>query len=133
MLVENDLKKLFQELAHHETAEISIGGVNMKIHVFDHASKIHLTSPVYFGGNYIPKSVRQCITQKAPFDELLIKTYLTIEEGAFQVFLHYIGGVEALTRHQFKELLEHFSFLSDEWRLFLDKHDKNDLIHIRQK
>lgn len=133
MLIENDLKKLFNQLANDEIAHIALGGADITVRIFENSSKISLTSPVYFGGNFIPKSVRQCANQKPPFPPGAVKTYLSIDENAYQVYLNYSGLTSNLSNNKFKDLLEEFTWQAEEWRLFLDEHDKNDLVHVRVK
>ncbi len=133
MLLEKELKKIFHQLAHQETAKIALGGSDITVRVFDHSSKISLVSPVYNGGNFIPKSVRQCLIKNPPFQEVSIKTNLSIDESKFQINLHYFGNVNHMNQQNFVDLLEEFSWMAEEWRLYLDENDKNDLIHIHAK
>lgn len=133
MIVENEIKKIIEELKQSKTTSFTFEGFDIEISVLDHSSKLFLATPVYSGGNYIPKSVRHCISQKAPFDQFNINTYLTVDENRFQISLNYLGQVYSLTSQSFRGLLEDFSTLAQEWRLFLDEHDKNDLIHVRVK
>lgn len=130
MLAQKELKKLFHQLFEKEIVEINLGGSTVTIRFHADESKFFLSSSVYFGGNFIPNSVRKCLTYKTPFVQDL-KTYLTIIEDKFQIDLNYVGTLDNLNGEKFKELLEEFSWLSDEWRLFLDDHDKNDIIHVR--
>ncbi|KAF3362565.1 Uncharacterized protein PHSC3_000804 [Chlamydiales bacterium STE3] len=133
MLVENDLKRLFDELKLLKSTHLSVNGCNITIKILEHPSKVYLGTTVYFGGNYIPKSVRNCINQKAPFDHSFIKTYLTVDEGQFQIALNYTGDSPPLTSLKFRQLIEEFSFLAQEWQQVLDEHDKNDLVYVRAK
>ncbi len=127
----NQLKHLFQQLIKDDMAQIELGGSNITIRVLDHASTFSLSTPVYFGGNFIPKSVRHCLSQKTPFPQTGIKTNLSIDEANFKIYLNYFGALEHLNGDKFRELLEDFSWLADEWRFYLDEHDKNDLVHVR--
>lgn len=131
MIVEKDLKKLFQQLDHDETAQITLGGSDIFIRVFDDASKISLLTTVYSGGNFIPKSVRTGISQKAPFNNVSIKTSLAVDEKQFLVNLHYLGHLEHMNNQNFTGLLEEFSWLAHAWKAYLDEKDKNDLIRVR--
>ncbi len=133
MIMQKDLKKLFHQLGKEEFAQIELAGSNITIRVLDHSSMFSLSTPVYFGGNFIPKSVRHCISQKVSFASPGLKTNLSIDEGNFLIYLNYLGAVENLNGERFKELLEDFSILAEEWRLYLDEHDKNDLLHVRVK
>lgn len=134
MLIEKDLKKVLQQLLQNDVVNIDVGGgFSITMRIFDNASKLALSTPVYHGGNFIPKSVRNCISQKAPFNSESIKTYLTVDENRFQIFLNYLGTLDPVQNESFKGLLEDFSWLADEWRLYLDEHDKEDLIYVRSK
>lgn len=133
MIVEKELRKLLHRLIKDEIAHITLGGSDVCVHVYDNATKIALSSNVYFGGNFIPLSVRKCVSSKPKFEKDHIKTSLTLDEKNFQISLSFVGGLENLNKRMFIDLLEEFSWLADEWRLYLDEHDKNDLIHVRTK
>ncbi|MCE5319368.1 MAG: hypothetical protein LLG04_18635 [Parachlamydia sp.] len=130
MIIEKELKKIFHQLVKEEVAQIAVGGTDITIRVLDR-SKFSLSTAVYFGGNFIPKSVRNCVAHKGSLPQERIKTYLTVDEPNFKIFLNYVGSLENLRNHGFGELLEEFSWAADEWRLILDEHDRNDLIHVR--
>ena len=130
---EKDLKQLFQQLYHDETAYLTVGGSEIAIRIFDNASKLSLSTQVYFGGNFIPKSVRACVAGQSPFSQNSIKTSLQIDEDNFQILLNYLGKVDRLPSEFFCSLLEEFSWLAYEWRLYLDEHDKQDLVYLRVK
>lgn len=131
MIVEKEFRKLVHQLVKEEIAQITLGNSQVTVHVLDKSTKIFLTSQVYFGGNFIPKSVRNCLTGTPEFEKGHLKTYLTVDEENFTVTLNYLGGLDHLNKRMFVDLLEEFSWLADEWRHHLDEHDKNDLIHVR--
>lgn len=133
MIIEKELRKLLHRLIKDEIAQITLGGSDVCVHVYDNATKISLSSPVYFGGNFIPLSVRNCLTKKPLFERGHITTYLHLDETSRQISLNFVGSLEHLNKRMFIDLLEEFSWLADEWRLYLDEHDKNDLIHVRVK
>ena len=130
MIVEKEFRKLVHQLVKQEIAQIVLGNSEMTVHVLDNATKISLSSTVYFGGNFIPKSVRKCIVQTPSFDRGLIKTSFNIDEENFRISINFLGGLNHLNKRMFVDLLEEFSSLADEWRHFLDEHDKNDLIYV---
>lgn len=131
MLAQKELRKLFNQLLEKEIAHVELGGSNITIRFLVDESKFILTTSVYFGGNYIPNSVRKCLSSSTPFVKEHMKTYLTVDEGKFQIDLNYIGTLDSMNGEKFKNLLEEFSWLSEEWRLYLDDHDKNDIVHVR--
>jgi hypothetical protein len=130
MIVEKEFRKLVHQLVKEEVAQIVLGHSEITVHVFDNAAKISLASTVYFGGNFIPKSVRRCMSQSLAFQKGHIKTFFNIDEENFRITLNYIGGLSHLNKRMFVDLLEEFSWLADEWRLYLDEHDKNDLVYV---
>ena len=130
MLVERDFRKLVHQLIKEEVAKVALGNSEVVVHILDHASKISLSSSVYIGGNFIPKSVRSCLSQKPSFEQGHIKTSLTLDEEHFSINLNFLGGLAHLNKRMFVDLLEEFSWLADEWRLYLDEHDKHDLVHV---
>ena len=133
MLVEKDIQQILSQLAGGDSIKIPFDGSDIMIRIIDEASKLSLTALIYDGGNYIPNSVRSCLSRKSPFFHPSILTFLTVDEQRFQIKLNYLGQAQALTHHSFKELLEDFGLIAEKWRLYLDDHDKNDLIYVRVK
>lgn len=134
MLVEKDIKKLFQQLVKDDSAHVQVEAHDILVRVFDNASKLYLTTPIYKGSNYIPKSVRQSISLKAPFSTNdQIRTYLTLDEEQFHISLNYVGLLDGANNDSFKKLLEDFGWLAEQWQRHLDDNDKKDLIHVRVK
>src|ERR1700733_11563578 len=125
MLKQQELKHLFQGLAKNDVAQIDFGGSNITVRI-DRPSKFSLSTPVYFGGNFIPKSVRQCLSQKVTFRREGMLTNFSVDESNFRVYLNYLGSLESINTQKFNELLEDFSWLAEEWRHYIDGHDKND-------
>lgn len=130
MLVEKEINRLLRELSSTEQAQIHLNGFAVAVNMIDHGSKLLLTTPVYFGGNYIPKSVRCSLKKKAPFDRLGLQTSLEIDEDNFSISLHYSGNPAPRGYSGIVELIEDFSWLAERWRDYLDEQDKNDLIYI---
>lgn len=133
MIVEKELRKLLHQLIKEETAHIKLGDSDVTVHIFDNATKIYLSSLVYFGGNFIPKSVREGILKKPRFDDGHLPSTFALDEERFRISLNYVGRLDHLKKRMFIDLLEEFSVLADEWRLYLDDHDKQDHIHVRAK
>src|ERR1700692_1156699 len=106
MVIQKDLKKLFHRLSKEDFAEVEMGGSNVLVRLLDRDSKLSLSTPVYFGGNFIPKSVRHCISMKAPFIHSGIKTTLSVDEDNFKIYLNYLGVLDNLSGDRFTDLLE---------------------------
>lgn len=109
-------------------------GLNITARLVDNDSKLILTTSVYKGDNYIPPSVKQCVSHRIPpFSLSPLPTFLTVDESHFQVNLNYLGRKDSLSRHQLKEIIEEFGGMAEKWRLYLDENDKNDLIYVKVK
>lgn len=134
MIIERDIYKLLGQLSKEQNSHITIDGSDIKIHFAQEVSKLSLSTIVYNGGNYIPSSVRRCLSHKLPFHHSDIKTFLTIDENHYTVELNYLGLANSrLNYHDFKELLEEFGGIAEKWRDYLDENDKNDLVYVRTK
>ena len=66
MLVEKDIQQILSHLADGDSIKIPFDGSHIMIRVIDEATKLSLTALVYDGGNYIPHSVRRCLSRKSP-------------------------------------------------------------------
>lgn len=133
MLIEKDIRQILNQLAGGDAINVPFDGSEIMIRVIDEASKLSLTTLVYEGDNYIPSSVRSCLSRKSPFFHTSLFTFLSVDEQNFQVKLHYLGQAQNLNQEHIKELLEEFGILAGKWRLYLDEHDKHDLIYVRVK
>ena len=132
MLIQKELQKIFRELGEGSHVELKCDGSNIHMRTADGTSKLFLSTSVYQGGNYIPSSVRGSLDRKAPFSAPSIRTFMTIEESRFEIFLHYVGTGSGLTRESMKELIEEFGWVAGKWRDYLDEQDRNDLVHVRK-
>ena len=133
MLIGKELEHLFHQLIQNDQAQLSIGTSDIAVRTFDHASKLSLTTPIYFGGNYIPHNVRLGVKKAPPFEKSqTIRTTLSIDEEHFRIFFSFIGATDLLNSQKFTKLIEEFCHLAEEWRIYLDEHEKDDLIYIYQ-
>lgn len=133
MVVDRELRHLVEHLIHGELSTIFVFGNPINVSLTDHETMVSLSAPVYEGGNYIPGSVRECLKVRAPFQSNLLKTFFKVDEDRFHISLNYSGTLDSLDQEGFKELLEEFGHLTEEWRLYLDDHDKRDLIYVPVK
>ncbi|MCB1113583.1 MAG: hypothetical protein KDK62_02380 [Chlamydiia bacterium] len=130
MLSINELKSLITDLQQNKVTEFSLAGSVVTLKVSDSNKAINLSAPVYWGGNFIPISVREAIKKRPPFDDRVIETYLTLDDEAFQVILHYDGQAQAAKPEVFGALMDEFGYLVDHWREWLDEKDRDDLVHV---
>lgn len=133
MLIEKDIRQMLHQLSHGKPINVAFDGLDIMIRFFDDESKLSLKSTVYRGSDYIPQSVRHCLTHKMHRYGPEIRTFLSVDENRFQVNLHFLGHAESLSRNDFKEILEEFGTLAEKWHHYLDDHDQRDLIHVKIK
>lgn len=132
MVVEKDVKNLVTHLSDGEVSTIFVFGNPIDVAMLEQGEKFTLSSSVYEGGNYIPHSVRNCLTKKPRFYSSL-DTFFKVDEDRYHVSLHYHGNPQEFNEQGFKILLEEFGSLTEEWRLYLDEHDRNDLVGVIAK
>ncbi len=134
MIVGQDVNKLLRKLLVGNVIQLTLGDSTISMQIIDENSKLVLTTQVYYGGNFIPASVRRCV-QKGSYRGMpnFLHTTLVIDEKNFQIFLNYRGLTKDLNSDNFVDLLGDFSHEADEWRLYLDEHDKNDLVYVPVK
>jgi hypothetical protein len=137
MPVIQEYKKIYQKLMQESVAEIVVGGFNITIRIYDNARKFSLITDVYSGGNYIPKSVRECMTKHPNLTRdnprIPLKTFVTLDEPNFRIYLNYLGLFEGMNNESFRSVMDDFSWQAEQWRIFLDENDKKDLIYVRVK
>ncbi|MBA3238790.1 MAG: hypothetical protein H0T62_10665 [Parachlamydiaceae bacterium] len=133
MILAKDINKLFNCLLGEGTVQLHIGGSDINAQLSEQNAKISVSAVVYEGDGYIPKSVRKCAAGKLPFSGEWIHTQLEIDEDNFTIFLTYKGQTREFNQSNFKDFLEEFSWQADEWRLYLEEHDKHDLIYAHAR
>ncbi len=129
-MVNLNLQKILQELECLDHSSLSYHGYDIYISMVKPKKQILLKTQVYYGGNYIPDSVRKSASKKPIFDQSWIYTFTSIDEKKYGVHLNYKGNAAGLNSMKFKQVLEEFCWLADEWRLLLDEDDRNDLVYI---
>ena len=90
MLVEKDIQQILTNWQVEDSIKVPFDGSDITIRTLDDASKLSLTALIYDGGNYIPNSVRRCLSCKSPFFYPSILTFLTVDEQCFQIKLNYL-------------------------------------------
>lgn len=130
MATKTKLKEILAKIGLQETVTLYVNGCTVSVSLFDGASKLFFSTLVYCGDNYLPKSVRRCLAEeKSPFFSP-IKTYLTVDESRYSVYLNYLGMMEEDPYDHCQELIEEFCWQADRWRELLDRHDKDDLVYV---
>lgn len=131
MLAEKELKKIVRGLVHDCYVKVEFQGVDLIFNTLDRTThKGSISACVYFGNNFIPQSVRNSLSQ-TPFKTSL-STFFSIDEEHFNIYLYYVGEVN-VEHDQLNHLLEEFCWAVQEWRLYLDEQDKNDLVYVHVK
>ncbi len=130
MIKSKEIAKVLSQLSDHSKAEFIFDGNDIIIRALDDASKLSLSTVVYYGNSYIPKSVRQSVQKQLPDFNSLIPTFLSVDEQHFRIFLNYLGKFDNINSSKLQNLLEEFGSVADEWRLYLDDQDRNDHIYI---
>lgn len=130
MVIAKSAEQALSWLISQNETQIQVGESLIAMRVFDNASKLTFSTPVFVGEKFIPLSVRGCLFDQFP--EQTIKTYLSVDEANYSVNLHYVGTVENLDNRSFKDLLEEFAGIADLWRGWLDDHDQREYVYVRK-
>lgn len=133
MLVDEKLQKLITNgFTKDDVIHLTLDGCEVTLRLFDHSSKLLISTPIYYGGNFIPPSVRESALKPMFFLPESIKTFLTIDEQQYKIQLNYLDLLEH-AQDRLKSILEDFIRQAHEWRQSLDDQDRNDLIYIHVK
>lgn len=130
MLIADELQKIFPQLFQDETAQVTLDISDVSVRIFGRGKNVSFSTPVYFGGNFIPHSVRRSLSETPHLENVSLKTFFTIDEENFRIYLHHNNQMVSMNESGFREMLEEFIGVADEWRLILDENDQNDLIYI---
>lgn len=134
MVIEHQLNSLSKQLNETDQGFIEVGGMPITVQALDELNKLLCSTPVYSGGNYIPKSVRASLANPPnTVASQKIPTFLKVDEDSFQVHLHYLGRVDYFDVMKLKNLLQEFSDIAREWQLYLDEQGRHDLVYIYSK
>ena len=130
MLNQEEMEQVMFKLMTDLQVEMNINGLAILLKLSDDMQQLELTTPVFYGGNYIPQSIRRGIQAEALFHPSTIKPTLFVDEVQFQVMLTYAGNVEEEGFKALKEVLDEFVWIAKEWRFVLERHGKEDLQFI---
>ncbi len=117
--VQDNFQEVIKNLINGNVIHLTFNSSDISMKYVEDASKLSLSTAVYTGENYIPVSVRHSLSEKFQVSRPTIKTYLTINEQAFQINLNYLGETEFLDHHKFKELIEEFGIIAEKWQYYL--------------
>lgn len=131
MVVQQVVQKLLHNLVLRESSIIVISGIEILVRLNNRGEEILLSTPVYNGGNYIPNKVREAVANKKLIKSELMNIELITDEDKFEIILQYKDRADHLDLRKFKEDLEEFAWLAEEWRFRLDEEDHNDRLHVR--
>lgn len=130
MIKERLHEGLYKQLMNRGHLEVMLHGAEISLRSINDET-FSFSTPVYYGGNYIPHSVRNCLTQPAPFIVPYLKTNLKIDEDNFSIHLICRESLETLNPLSFMTHLEEFAWQAEQWRFLLDRHDRDDRVYIK--
>lgn len=134
MVIEHQLDNLSKQLNETDQGFIEVGGMPITVKALDEIFHLLCSTPVYSGGNYIPKSVRASLSSPPrAVASPRLSTFLKIDEENFQVNLHYRGHVDYFDMMKMRGVLQEFSDIAREWQLYLDEQGRHDLVYVYKK
>lgn len=132
MVIQKKINDITKCLSTGSPMYITVANSEIQLRPLEDNKKIGFTTDVYKGENYIPQSVRNSVG-KSILKNSGISSYLTIDEDNYLIYLNYISSLEGMNQKKFVDEVEEFSWQADEWRLYLDRRDRDDLVYIRSK
>lgn len=112
-------------------AEAQVGAYTVEMRRNPDAGLLLLLTPVFHGGNFIPKSVRTALNQSGLMAvDGRSEAALLIDEEKFQVLFCYRTQWKEGDQAAFSSLMEEFLSLADEWHHVLEDFGDRDLIHV---
>lgn len=129
MFAQRELRKIEEPLQEGEEILLHVDGADIQVQMLS-GSKLHFSTPVYRGGNYIPHSVREAIKRKHAFCIATMRTSFHLDETHFAIWLHYVGVSDRLSAEIMKDLVQEFGEIASQWRCYLDEQDRNDLVRV---
>lgn len=129
MISENEIDQIIENLIKHQHIEMKIDGEIVVFRFSEGFKKIEISSSVFNGDNYIPKSIRRGINAPSVFPYSFIKTYFTVDERKFQVILNFTRILDN-GFSDFESWLKEFLWLAKEWRHIIEDHGREDLLFV---
>lgn len=132
MVLQKGSIKAYEDFIKEDLELLFVSGSNVSLQEEDEETFV-LSTPIYFGADYLPKSVREAAKKTPPFNlHQTLLTSIQIDEEQFRVYLTYSGASLDLAPEKFKVILSEFDYLAGEWRIYLDEHEKKDLVWVRK-
>lgn len=132
MVSSEQINSLIGELEESGVTQVMLHGHPVQAR-FDNKGSLALSTRVYHGNNFIPESVRDCLKHPPPFRVSALITKTSLDEKNFQILLIFQGMVNLREKLELKELVDNFCLSAEEWRFWIDDHDKRDLVHVHVK
>jgi len=133
MVIQKKINDITKCLSAGSPMYITVANSEIQLRSLENNKKIEFKTDVYKGENYIPKSVRNSVFGKSILKNSRMSSFLTIDEDNYLVYLNYVSNLDGINKTTFIDQVEEFSWQADEWRLYLDERDRDDLVHVRVK
>lgn len=126
MLAERRLRKILSDLNRGVGSTFEIEGQQLTFSWVDNSSVLTIKTPVYYGENYIPASVRSSLPSGKNRGR-----FFSIDEGLFEIDMLSEVDTSSMTDREFDGVLTEFCSDAEMWRSRLDGKDRNDLLYVR--
>ncbi|MBS0637873.1 MAG: hypothetical protein JSS12_10205 [Verrucomicrobia bacterium] len=133
MVTKEEVQTAFDRLSTMRIARIGTASQGLFLQPIDLGTKLHATTIVYRGDNYIPQSVRDAVRFHLETPYRQIHTWLTVDEELFQISLHHIGNLSNIGLEELQEIASEFEDAAFKWREIFEERDRQDLVHIHNR
>ncbi|MBS0622841.1 MAG: type III secretion system chaperone [Verrucomicrobia bacterium] len=126
-----NVKRLYKRLLVTPAARGTVGRFDVEFQYMPTKGELFCATAVFYGGNYIPLSVRQAVQSTGLFAASgSSEVRLFIDEIDYQVVLAYRSAWAVGDAEAFERILLDFLDLAEEWRRLLDEYGDQDLIRV---
>ncbi|MDF2549353.1 MAG: hypothetical protein K0S07_420 [Chlamydiales bacterium] len=129
MHVEEQFSQSLKELKAKQKSFLTWDPFLLSLQLVDQGHKVLVSTPVYRGLNFIPKSVRRAALQQKNGGEM--KTFLSIDESCFSISLHYLDQYSILESGLLRQL-KSFISIADDWSYVFEERDRDDRVYSRK-
>lgn len=127
------VKNIISKLHHHRLVELKLNNCRITCQLSSASNILSIKAVVYEGENYIPPSVRECISKSFLTPSSSLNATLSVVEETYEIVLGLSEQIYPLTEEFFLHFLQEFNWLSEEWRRILDDYGERDLLPVKVK
>lgn len=130
MVQKEESREAFSRLSSRRPFTFGKESEAVTLRPIDFGFKVHCSTIVYQGDQFIPQSVRSASSTPLQEPQKTIHPWLSVNEQHYQISLHYIFEFFNKTADDLHDVVSQFEDTAIKWREIFEEHDRQDLVHI---